>query len=173
MIRNGRPYTIENGTEDRELISGLRYDEARIVEGWIRNNIRKSRTICEGRTSYGLKHILQHDTGIYLTNNAFKDAMLLAGYAPVNPNELNWRFRILLVKEQVYNTSPFFLWVKEKYEGNDSPEGDFAKDMACDRDFPSLAEPDIIRRYLMSIGACDDAMEVFEDLWKEYERERH
>lgn len=30
-------------------------------------------------TSYGIKHILQSNTGIYLTNNEFKDAILLCG----------------------------------------------------------------------------------------------
>lgn len=46
------------------------------------------------KTSYGLKHILEHDTGIYLTNNEFKDAMLICGYEPVNPQELNWTYCI-------------------------------------------------------------------------------
>ena len=42
----------------------------------------------------GIKHLLERDTGIYLTNNEFKDAMLQAGYEPVDPNELNWHYRI-------------------------------------------------------------------------------
>ena len=99
MIRDGRLYSIENGFEDGELISELTYNEIRMVDEWIRKNIRRSRRILTGRTSYGLKHVLQNDTGIYLTNNAFKDAMLLSGYEPVDPNELNWRYRIILVKD--------------------------------------------------------------------------
>ena len=172
MIRDGRPYSNENGFEDGELISERRYDEIRLVDEWIRKNIRRSRSILTGRTSYGLKHILQNDTGIYLTNNAFKDAMLLAGYSPVDPDELNWRYRIILVKEENYNTSPFFKWVKENYERECSPEGDFAEDMIYDKDFPGLAEHDVIRYYLDDIGACSEAISVFEDLWKEYERAR-
>lgn len=172
MIRNGRPYTNENGFEDGELISELRYDKIRMVDDWIRANIRKSRRILSGRTSYGLKHILQHDTGIYLTNNAFKDAMLLSGYEPVDPDDLNWRYRIRLVKEEIYNTSPFCAWVKKSFEGEDSPEGDFAEDMIHDKDFPGLAEHDVIRYYLDNIGACNDAISIFEELWKEYERAR-
>ena len=46
------------------------------------------------KTSYGLKHILQRDTGLYLTNNEFKDAMLLCGYEPVNPDTINWNYCI-------------------------------------------------------------------------------
>ena len=75
MIKNGRPYTNENGWEDKDLISDFTYDEIRSVDTWIRENIRKNRSIYKGGTSYGLKHILQKDTGIYLTNNAFKDAI--------------------------------------------------------------------------------------------------
>lgn len=46
------------------------------------------------KSSYGLKHILEKDTGLYLTNNEFKDAMLMCGYEPINPNELNWYYQI-------------------------------------------------------------------------------
>ena len=173
MIRDGRPYSIENGFEDGELISELTYNEIRMVDEWIRKNIRRSRRILTGRTSYGLKHVLQNDTGIYLTNNAFKDAMLLSGYEPVDPNELNWRYRIILVKDVNYNTSPFFRWVRENYEMECTPEGDFADDMISDKDFPGLAEHDVIKNYLEGIAACDDALSVFEKLWKEYERAKN
>ena len=89
MIKNNRPYSIENGYIDETLITDK--DEATIaaVSEWIKNNIRPAKKILQGRTSYGMKHILEHDTGIYLTNNEFKDAMMLAGYNPVSPNELN------------------------------------------------------------------------------------
>ena len=62
--------------------------------------------------------------------------------------------------------------IVENYDGEDSAKGDFAKDMVCDKDFPSLAEYDFIKRYLENVGACDAALEVFEKLWKEYERAR-
>ncbi|MBR0060268.1 MAG: hypothetical protein IJP68_02200, partial [Selenomonadaceae bacterium] len=45
-------------------------------------------------TSYGLKHYLQDEMDIYLTNNAFKDAMLQCGFEPVDWEELNWVYRI-------------------------------------------------------------------------------
>ena len=90
MIKNGRPYTNENGWEDGGLITDHGDEVKKAVDGWIGKNIRTAKKILRGRTSYGMKHILEHDTGIYLTNNEFKDAMLLAGYSPVNPGELNW-----------------------------------------------------------------------------------
>ena len=49
---------------------------------------------------------------------------------------------------------------------------DLADDMISDKNFPGLAEHDVIKCYLEGIAACDDALSVFENLWKEYERAR-
>lgn len=94
MMRNNRPYTIENGYEDAALITNRSREEIDIAMQWIAENIRPRKTPLQGTTSYGLKHYLQSDTDLYLTNNEFKDAMLMAGYEPVDPNELNWRYCI-------------------------------------------------------------------------------
>lgn len=171
MIRNGRPYTNENGVVDDTLVT--RHDDAELrkIDGWIRKNIRGSRKICVGHTSYGIKHDLERDTGIYLTNNEFKDAMLLAGYKPVDPDELNWRYRIVLVKDENWNPGPFFRWATKNFADVASPEGDFARDMAADHEFPVFAEHGIIQRYLDGIGACGGAVDAFEKLWEMYERE--
>lgn len=171
MIRNNRPCTNENGYIDDGLITDKSADEIEAVCGWIRDNIRPARKILQGRTSYGLKHILEHDTGVYLTNNEFKDALFLAGFKPVRPDELNWRYRIVLVRELNYNPSPFFQWVSKNYSGVDSPLGDFAKDMVHDKEFPILAEKGVIKKYLFWLGACSGAMEAFDELWRLYERE--
>ena len=80
MIKNGRPYTNENGFTDGALITGREDAVVTAVDGWIRKNIRAGKKVLQGHTSYGMKHLLEHDTGVYLTNNEFKDAMLLAGY---------------------------------------------------------------------------------------------
>ncbi len=102
MIKNGRPYTIENGSVDDELIStiSLTDEERLLIKQWITDNIKPRKTILKHHTSYGMKHLLESDTGIYLTNNAFKDAMMLEGYNPVDPNELNWEYRISLKKDR-------------------------------------------------------------------------
>lgn len=94
MIKNGRPYTRGRDWIDDGLITSHSEKEQRIVFDWIRGNIRPRKTPYLDRTSYGIKHILQRDTNIYLTNNEFKDAMLLAGYEPVDPYELNWHYCI-------------------------------------------------------------------------------
>ena len=103
MIREGRPYSIENGWEDKGLITDRPKEEQEIALRWIAENIRPRKTPLHERSSYGIKHILQHDTGLYLTNNEFKDAMLLSGYEPIDPNALNWNYCIS-------KKSPAFDW---------------------------------------------------------------
>lgn len=94
MIKNGKPYTNENGRTDNELLCGISQDSQKIVLSWIKENIIPRKSALYGLTSYGLKHYLENDTGIYLTSNQFKDAMLISGYMPVNQSELNWEYRI-------------------------------------------------------------------------------
>lgn len=60
---------------------------------WIRENISPS-TRTYPSTSYGLKHVFSSDCGVYVNNDVFKAAMLLEGYGPVDPNQLNWSYRI-------------------------------------------------------------------------------
>ena len=173
MLKNGRPYSIENGSIDDKLITDRSENEIYKVMGWIKDNIRSDKKILRGHTSYGMKHLMEHDLGLYLTNNEFKDAMLLSGYKPVDPNELNWRYRILLTRYINDNPSPFFKWVKERYKADNSPKGDFARDMVSDFEFPTFAEHGVILNYLILNGACDEAVDVFERLWNEYKRKNN
>lgn len=94
MIKNGRPYSIENGYEDAGLITDRPKEEQRVVFDWIYENIRPIKSPNKHHTSYGIKHILERDTGIYLTNNEFKDAMMQCFYNPVDADELNWCYCI-------------------------------------------------------------------------------
>jgi hypothetical protein len=61
---------------------------------WIRANVIPRDTPLDGHTSYGMKHVLEDRTNIYMTNNQFKEAMLLCGFYPVEIDELNWRYCI-------------------------------------------------------------------------------
>ena len=167
MIKNNRPYTNENGYEDAELITDTTPVEMKAVQEWIRDNIRPADTVYE-RSSYGLKHFLEHDTGVYLTNNQFKDAMYLAGFMPEDENELNWSYRIFFPREVSYNPSPFVRWLKEKHLGKDTPIGDLAADVAAETSFPVFAEHSVIKQYLEYMNACDGVMDAFETAWKEY-----
>ena len=94
MIKNGRPFSNENGWIDDKLITNHSKEEVEMVCNWISENIYPRKTPMYDKTSYGLKHILESDTGLYLTNNEFKDAMLMCGFEPVNENELNWVYCI-------------------------------------------------------------------------------
>ena len=94
MILEGRPYSIENGYTDAGLITSQPEDVQQEVFQWIKEKIIPRETPNDRHTSYGIKHILEWDTDIYLTNNEFKDAMMLCGYMPVDENELNWTYCI-------------------------------------------------------------------------------
>ena len=174
MLKNGRPYTCSSSGQDKDdaLISDRFLEDIAIVGQWIREKMRKSRSIYEAN-SYQLKHRLYRETNVYLTDNEFKDAMLLAGHKPVNPDEIRWRFRIAMIDDASQNPNPFFKWVIKNYAGADSPEGDFAEDIFGDSSFPVFAEHDIIKRYLESFNAraCEEAIETFENLWKLYQQQ--
>lgn len=145
-MKNGRPYTNENGVSDSKLIYTLSDTEVALVSSWIKDNIRHANGNFTGRTSNGLKHLLQQDCGVHLTNNQFKHAMLLAGYAPIDADELNWEFNIMLTKDIIENPSPFFNWLVE-YTDEDSMIGDFARDVMIDKAFPAMADYWVVRRY--------------------------
>ena len=57
---------------------------------WLKANVFPRKTPLRLPTSYGMKHVLQFRTGIYMTNNQFKEAMLICGFKPVEAEELNW-----------------------------------------------------------------------------------
>ncbi len=94
MLLLGRPYTDENGTVDDALIDSMKPQEREMLLDWIKMNVHKASYINHKRTSYGLKHLFEADTGIYVTNNQFKDGMIECGFYPSDPDELNWHYRI-------------------------------------------------------------------------------
>lgn len=53
MIRNGRPYTNENGFIDEALISGREDEVVTAVDGWIRKNIRTGKRYSTGTRAMG------------------------------------------------------------------------------------------------------------------------
>ena len=95
-IYDGIPVTLcaDGCTHDRELFTDLKERERKMVEAWILTNIEPRVSANKHHTSYGIKHLLERDTGIYMTNNAFKDAMLHCGFYPVDETALNWWYCI-------------------------------------------------------------------------------
>ena len=59
MIKNGRPYTNENGFTDGALITGREDAVVTAVDGWIRKNIRAGKKVLQGHTSYGMKNMIR------------------------------------------------------------------------------------------------------------------
>lgn len=171
MIKNGRPYSCENGYTDKKLITDQDYLTIKKVSDWIKDNIERADTVNDKHTSYSLKHRLQADTGVYLTNNEFKDAMLLAGYVPVNENELNWKYCFVLKEKINRNPNPFFRWIISEFADKDSSYGDLADDISVDYDFPAFANYEIIKEYLECHNACDEALQTFEEAWKLFEED--
>ena len=88
-----RPFSCACGHfgYDSAKITDLSFKDMREVLTWITMKIRPSTTPSYW-TSYGLKHDIEKDTGVYITNNQMKDAMLLLGYMPVDEFALNWQF---------------------------------------------------------------------------------
>lgn len=95
-IVNAKPITVHphGGSIDDETLDQLPKDKIIIVRCWIDKFLFTDPYDPEIKSSYHLKHILERDTGIYLTNNQFKDAMLICGYGPIDANELNWCYCI-------------------------------------------------------------------------------
>lgn len=79
---------------DDGLLSTEEKDTQEKVLAWITLKCVAQKSVNKRWSSYGLKHILENDTGIYLTNNQFKNAMLISGHYPEDASKLNWYFRI-------------------------------------------------------------------------------
>lgn len=89
-VVEGRAWT----EDDTALVTDMTEEEQEKIMSWIHENILPRKMPLLTRSSYGIKHLLERDTGIYMTNNQFKDAMLLCGYEPVDERLLNWNYRI-------------------------------------------------------------------------------
>ena len=56
MIKNNRPYSIENGYIDDGLITSHSEEEIEAVNKWIDENIAPNKKILRGRTSCGIDY---------------------------------------------------------------------------------------------------------------------
>lgn len=62
------------------------------VLGWIESELMKANS--PNLFSTDLAKLLKGDTGIELSNNAMKDALLMAGYEPQEPKDAIWLYCI-------------------------------------------------------------------------------
>lgn len=79
---------------DNETMNDLDEDTRYTVLEWIKWRIVPAKKFNFHHSSYGIKHRLQEELNIYLTNNQFKHAMLMCGYLPKDENETNWIYAI-------------------------------------------------------------------------------
>lgn len=95
--KNGLKFiiTYNEGELDCEEWYEQKQEDIVAVDKWIAENVKKSSSRYK-ITSYGLKHLLQHETGVYLTNNCFKSFMLKNGHTPRNLELVNNTFDIKL-----------------------------------------------------------------------------
>lgn len=87
-------YSLAYTEGDDEHFRTLPLDAKQIVLAWIYWNIYPAEKPLRDHTSYGMKHTLHRRTGVYLTNNQMKEAMMIAGFQPCNEYETNWHFKI-------------------------------------------------------------------------------
>ncbi len=89
----GEGIRIHSDREDRHLYVLSTEVREKAVK-WVEANIFPRKTPFLDSSSYAMKHVLQERTNIYMTNNQFKELMLLCGFYPVKVDELNWHFCI-------------------------------------------------------------------------------
>ena len=75
---------------DNALMVDLSADKCRRVQEWIENSFVPIKSYNRNHSTYSLKRIVEEKTGIYLTNNQMKDALLKMGYTCQNEHKMNW-----------------------------------------------------------------------------------
>lgn len=83
-------YRCELDKMDNALMTDLSENERRIVHEWIRDTFNPIKTPNRQHSTYSLKHLLQEKTGVYITNNQMKHALINMGYTCQNEHQMNW-----------------------------------------------------------------------------------
>lgn len=85
--------------DDASEFSLLTETERQTLLEWVVSTLQPGTRVCR-YDSYALKHFFERSPGaFYVTNGAFKGAMLECGFVPVKKSEQNWRFKIRPAKE--------------------------------------------------------------------------
>ena len=116
--------TVHTRDED-EHCSELPEEELKSALAWIKQNLVPRETPLEGYSSYSIKHIMEHSIGLYVTNQQFKELMLLCGFYPVKVDEKNWRYCLSM-------KSPAFQTGLDKIASSK----DMAREIPCTHDIP-------------------------------------
>lgn len=163
------PIWGESKSVFRERFSDMPEQVRETVLKWADDMLAPTKEF-SSRTSYGLKHEPEDDTGIYMNNNQFKDMMLQIGYEPEDWTALNWSFRAdskrYLMPEPVEGTFRWYIMRKARPKGG--PAAGFVEDVKADRTFPDTCDKEEIDNYLFGHRACCEALSAFKSLWKNY-----
>lgn len=89
-IKDGHPFS----SDESNLFEKFTEEQKQKCREWVMCFCIPAKHVNRWRTSYGLKHTLEACTGIYMTNNQFKDLMLEMQFYPEHQNELNWSYYI-------------------------------------------------------------------------------
>ena len=93
-LENAQPgYRVHTVNDDHHLYE-LPLETQNIILDWVFWNFYPAQKIYPHLTSDDLKEVLYKRTQIHLHNNQFKEAMLINGFWPRDPSELNWVFHI-------------------------------------------------------------------------------
>lgn len=79
-----------------------------------------------------------------------------------------WIWSSKLKKGVEKNVTSFKQWLG-KYESENSPEGDFARDVIVDENFPIIQTKEFVEKYLTKNNASDRTMEIFYEVWDRFE----
>lgn len=97
ITKKGSPVSVA-GTPayylDDDLLKDLPRREQKVVMNWIYDNFYIRKTPNYNYHTYWLKHALQYETGIYITDNQMKDAFLHAGFYPLDKYDETWKFNL-------------------------------------------------------------------------------
>lgn len=77
-------------------------DEREACALWISKRLRpaaRKMRAYNRLNSYGLKHIMEREIGLYTTNGQFKGAMEAAGYEAYDTDNINWTYNADLVPD--------------------------------------------------------------------------
>lgn len=166
--------TKTDGSEDKlnhprqyELLS---HEYKQLLVDWIKSRYVPAKETLD-RSSYGLKHDFEYDTKVYVSNGAFKGAMIAAGFSPVDKSELNWCYNIQRV-ELLYEKNSFYSWCIENYLKSNTYIGDLARDINGDLEFPKKTDSPKkeINEYLRKQGARQEVIDVFHRAWTQYKK---
>lgn len=86
-----------NANDSPILLNDVDMFDQLILLNWC-VKLKKRKLFNRMQTSYGLKHRFERDTGIKVSNGAFKGAMLLVGFTVKDMENVNWNFNVEHIK---------------------------------------------------------------------------